>query len=63
MVRGGGSRGSGKERWEAGRMALRHGLAIVSWGGDMREMAYGRKLQAEFGRCETSVKISEISRC
>lgn len=23
----------------------------------------GRKLQAEFGRCETRVKISEISRC
>lgn len=40
----------------------RGGLAGVWWGNGARETR-GRKLQAEEGRCETRVKISEMSRC
>ena len=38
-------------------------LELVAEGSGERSGGNGRKLQAEEGRCETRVKISEIRRC
>ena len=45
-------------------MLRREEFLVDFWGGgEDGERVYGRKLQADEGRWETRVKISEMSRC
>ena len=69
LARGGGGGGGGEEGGEAevgGVSACCVGSGGTGeWEGAKERLGwtYGRKLQAEAGRWETRVKISEMRRC
>ena len=50
----------GVEARRGGRLMI---ISMIRGRRQERTMTYGRKLQAEGGRCATNVKISEIRRC
>ena len=60
---GGGGGGGGEEGGEAGWGGGVLVGVLEGWGKGRMGETYGRKLQAEVGRWETRVKISEMRRC
>ena len=59
----GGGRGGGEEGGEAGVWEGLVWVVAEEERGGSEGWTYGRKLQAEAGRWETRVKISEMRRC
>ena len=61
--------GSGADlgiRWRGGseeRRESRYHVSLKRSNKAVEEISYGRKLQADAGRCETRVNLSDISRC